>query len=48
MIHDAGAASVGTVENDDLDPVRACLEVDFSGVVQVTRTALPHLRAAAG
>ena len=48
LVNNAGAAHVGTVETDDMDEFRACIEVNFFGVVQTTRAALPHLRATSG
>ncbi|MFD5081360.1 SDR family NAD(P)-dependent oxidoreductase [Kitasatospora sp. NPDC058406] len=48
VVNNAGAGRVGTVEQDGLDPVRAAMEVNFFGVVEVTRAALPHLRASGG
>ncbi|MFI6846525.1 SDR family NAD(P)-dependent oxidoreductase [Kitasatospora sp. NPDC050467] len=48
VVNNAGAGYVGTVEQDGLDPVRAAMEVNFFGVVDVTRAALPHLRATGG
>ncbi len=48
VVNNAGAAFVGTVENQDLSTIRACLEVNFFGVVQVTQAAMPHLRASSG
>ncbi|WP_395292626.1 SDR family oxidoreductase [Kitasatospora hibisci] len=48
VVNNAGAGYVGTVEQDGLDPVRATMEVNFFGVVDVTRAALPHLRASGG
>jgi len=48
LVNNAGAAHVGTVETDDMAAFRACLEVNFFGVVQATRAAMPHLRAAGG
>lgn len=48
LVNNAGAAHVGTVETDDMAAFRACLEVNFFGVVAVTRAAMPHLRAAGG
>jgi hypothetical protein len=36
------------MENDDLDDVRGCLEVNFFGVVQLTQAALPNLRESGG
>jgi NAD(P)-dependent dehydrogenase (short-subunit alcohol dehydrogenase family) len=48
LVNNAGAAHVGTIETDDMDAFRACLEVNFFGVVQMTRAAMPHLRASGG
>ncbi len=48
VVNNAGAAHVGTVETDDLAEVRACLEVNFFGVLALTRAAMPHLRASRG
>jgi NAD(P)-dependent dehydrogenase (short-subunit alcohol dehydrogenase family) len=48
LVNNAGSAYVGTVENGDLAEIRACLEVNFFGVVQTTRAAMPHLRASRG
>lgn len=48
VLNNAGAAHVGTIETDDLTAVRACLEVNFFGVVQLTQAVLPHLRATGG
>ncbi|WP_018215856.1 SDR family NAD(P)-dependent oxidoreductase [Salinispora vitiensis] len=48
VINNAGAAFLGTVENDDLADIRACVEVNFFGVIQVSQAAMPHLRANGG
>ncbi|WP_424887148.1 SDR family NAD(P)-dependent oxidoreductase [Streptomyces sp. XH2] len=48
VINNAGAGFVGTIEQDGMDPVRASMEVNYFGVVEVTRAALPHLRATRG
>jgi NAD(P)-dependent dehydrogenase (short-subunit alcohol dehydrogenase family) len=48
VVNNAGAAHVGTVETDDLAAIRACLEVNFFGVVSLTRAVMPHLRASRG
>ena len=48
LVNNAGSAYVGTLETDDLDDIRACMEVNFFGVVQTSQAALPHLRAAGG
>jgi NAD(P)-dependent dehydrogenase (short-subunit alcohol dehydrogenase family) len=48
VVNNAGQGVVGTVELAGLDPVRAAMEVNFFGAVQVTEAAMPHLRAAGG
>ncbi|MFF8770688.1 SDR family NAD(P)-dependent oxidoreductase [Kitasatospora sp. NPDC015120] len=48
LVNNAGAGRVGTVEQDGLGPVREAMEVNYFGVVEVTRAALPHLRASGG
>ena len=48
IINNAGAGRVGTVELMPLDEVRATMELNFFGVVAVTRAAMPHLRASGG
>lgn len=48
LVNNAGAAHVGTIETDDMDEFRQCVEVNFFGVVQVTRAAMPHLQASRG
>ncbi|MFD9611099.1 SDR family NAD(P)-dependent oxidoreductase [Streptomyces sp. NPDC059083] len=48
LVNNAGAAQVGTIERMSLDDVRAAMEVNFFGVVAVTRAALPHLRESRG
>ncbi|MFE2108857.1 SDR family NAD(P)-dependent oxidoreductase [Kitasatospora sp. NPDC059463] len=48
VVNNAGAGRVGTVEQDGLGPVREAMEVNYFGVVEVTRAALPHLRASGG
>ncbi len=48
VINNAGAAYLGTVENDDLADIRACVEVNFFGVIQVSQAAMPHLRSSGG
>lgn len=48
VVNNAGSAQVGTVENLSVDTFRAAMEVNFFGVVLVTRAALPHLRATGG
>lgn len=48
VVNNAGAAHLGTLENDGLADIRACLEVNFFGVIQVSQAAMPHLRASSG
>ncbi|MDJ0343502.1 SDR family oxidoreductase [Streptomyces sp. H10-C2] len=48
VVNNAGAGQVGTIEQSGLEEVRAAMEVNFFGVVEVTRAALPHLRASRG
>lgn len=48
VVNNAGSASVGTVETMSVADFRSAMEVNFFGVVHVTRAALPHLRASRG
>lgn len=48
VVNNAGAGQLGTVEQSTGDEVRAAMEVNFFGVVEVTRAAMPHLRASGG
>ncbi|WP_406482582.1 SDR family NAD(P)-dependent oxidoreductase [Streptomyces sp. NBC_01615] len=48
VINNAGAGHVGTLEQETIADVRQVLEVNFFGVLHVTKAALPHLRATAG
>jgi NAD(P)-dependent dehydrogenase (short-subunit alcohol dehydrogenase family) len=48
VINNAGAGHVGTLEQESIDDVRGVFEVNFFGVLNVTKAALPHLRAARG
>ncbi len=48
LVNNAGAGHVGTLENESLDAVRAVMEVNFFGVLRVSKAALPHLRASRG
>ncbi len=48
MVNNAGSGHLGTIENETIDQVRAVMEVNFFGVVGVTRAALPHLRTSHG
>jgi NAD(P)-dependent dehydrogenase (short-subunit alcohol dehydrogenase family) len=48
VVNNAGAGHVGTVEIDSMDTIRSVMEVNYFGVVAVTKAAMPHLRAAKG
>jgi NAD(P)-dependent dehydrogenase (short-subunit alcohol dehydrogenase family) len=48
VINNAGAGHVGTLEQETIDEVRRVFEVNFFGVLNVTKPALPHLRASGG
>ena len=48
LVNNAGAAHLGTVELDTVEAFRDTFEVNFFGVVAMTREAMPHLRASAG
>ncbi|MFD5142551.1 SDR family NAD(P)-dependent oxidoreductase [Streptomyces sp. NPDC058401] len=48
VVNNAGAGSVGTIEQQGMEPVRSAMEVNYFGVVELTRAALPHLRASGG
>ncbi|TFV98990.1 SDR family NAD(P)-dependent oxidoreductase [Leifsonia flava] len=48
LVNNAGAGHVGTIEQDSLDEYRAAMEVNYFGVVALTKAALPHLRASNG
>jgi len=48
VVNNAGAGHLGSIEVESLAAVRAVMEVNFFGVVAVTKAALPLLREAAG
>ncbi|MET8878642.1 SDR family NAD(P)-dependent oxidoreductase [Nocardia sp. NPDC004604] len=48
LVNNAGAGHLGTLEQESIDDVRAVMEVNFFGVLQVTKAALPLLRASEG
>jgi NAD(P)-dependent dehydrogenase (short-subunit alcohol dehydrogenase family) len=48
VVNNAGSGHVGTIEGESIDDVRAVMEVNFFGVVAVTKAALPHLRETGG
>ncbi|MBO1332301.1 SDR family oxidoreductase [Streptomyces sp. VRA16 Mangrove soil] len=48
LVNNAGAGHVGTLEQESVEDVRAVMEVNFFGVLHVTRAALPLLRESKG
>lgn len=48
VVNNAGAGHLGTLENETVADVRKVMEVNFFGVLNVSKAALPHLRAAGG
>lgn len=48
LINNAGAGHVATLEQDTLTGIRAVCELNFFGVVRVSKALLPHLRASGG
>ncbi|MFC9293787.1 SDR family oxidoreductase [Streptomyces sp. NPDC057011] len=48
VVNNAGAGHVGTLELESVDDVRDVMEVNFFGVLNVSKAALPHLRATGG
>ena len=48
LVNNAGRGFVGTIEQVSMDEMRAVMEVNFFGVVAVTKAAMPHLRASKG
>ncbi|GGV10142.1 short-chain dehydrogenase/reductase [Streptomyces filipinensis] len=48
VINNAGAGHLGTLENEAVADVRTVMEVNFFGVLNVSKAALPHLRATGG
>ncbi|SED90063.1 short chain dehydrogenase [Streptomyces sp. 2224.1] len=48
VINNAGAGHLGTLENESVAEVRTVMEVNFFGVLHVSKAALPHLRASGG
>ena len=48
LVNNAGVGHVGTIELDDIAEYRSAMEVNFFGVVALTKLALPHLRASRG
>ncbi|GAA1253260.1 SDR family oxidoreductase [Kitasatospora nipponensis] len=48
VVNNAGSGHVGTLEQEGIEAVRDVMEVNFFGVLHVTKAALAHLRAAHG
>jgi len=48
VINNAGAGHVATLEDDPFEAIRRVMEVNFFGVVRVTKACLPSLRASRG
>ncbi|MGW7437066.1 SDR family NAD(P)-dependent oxidoreductase [Streptomyces sp. NPDC054849] len=48
VVNNAGAGHVGTLELESVADVRDVMEVNFFGVLNVSKAALPHLRATGG
>jgi NAD(P)-dependent dehydrogenase (short-subunit alcohol dehydrogenase family) len=48
IVNNAGSATVGTLELLTVDDFRSAMEVNYFGVVALTRAAIPHLRASGG
>ncbi|KOU42480.1 short-chain dehydrogenase [Streptomyces sp. WM6373] len=48
VVNNAGAGHLGTLELESVADVREVMEVNFFGVLNVSKAALPHLRATGG
>lgn len=48
VVNNAGSGHVGTVEEDSIDAIRRVMEVNYFGVVNITKPAMAHLRASGG
>ncbi|QIZ97903.1 SDR family oxidoreductase [Leifsonia sp. PS1209] len=48
LLNNAGSGHVGTIEDESVQEVRDVMEVNFFGVVAVTKAALPMLRETGG
>ncbi|MGW8557823.1 SDR family oxidoreductase [Streptomyces tubercidicus] len=48
LVNNAGAGHLGTLEQESVEDVRAVMEVNFFGVLHVTKAVLPLLRASKG
>ncbi|MFF7969780.1 SDR family NAD(P)-dependent oxidoreductase [Streptomyces sp. NPDC007905] len=48
VVNNAGAGHLGTLENESVAEVRKVMEVNFFGVLNVSKAVMPHLRASGG
>lgn len=48
VVNNAGAGHLGTLENESVAEVRKVMEVNFFGVLNVSKASMPHLRASGG
>lgn len=48
LVNNAGVGHLGTIELDPVAEYRRIMEVNYFGVVHMTKPAMPHLRAAGG
>ncbi len=48
LVNNAGAGYVGTIEHVSMEDMRKVMEVNYFGVVAMTKAAMPHLRASGG
>jgi NAD(P)-dependent dehydrogenase (short-subunit alcohol dehydrogenase family) len=48
LVNNAGAGHVGTIEQEPVSAVRETMEVNFFGVAETTKAAMPALRASGG
>ncbi|MEV6681976.1 SDR family NAD(P)-dependent oxidoreductase [Streptomyces erythrochromogenes] len=48
VVNNAGAGHLGTLEKESIADIRRVMEVNFFGVLNVSKAAVPHLRASGG
>jgi NAD(P)-dependent dehydrogenase (short-subunit alcohol dehydrogenase family) len=48
LVNNAGAGYVGTIENVSMEDMRKVMELNYFGVVAMTKAAMPHLRSSGG
>ncbi len=48
LVNNAGAGYVGTIEQVTMEDMRKVMEVNYFGVVAMTKAAMPHLRSSGG